>query len=50
MASSEKSLEEMYVNLVLEDEEEEAIIVESTDVAEVRQSFVLVGRLLTEKT
>lgn len=49
MASSEKSLEEMYVNLVLEDEEEEAIIVESTDVAEVRQSFVLVGRLLTEK-
>lgn len=43
------SLEEMYANLVLEDEEEEEIIVEKTDIIELKQTFVLVGRFLTEK-
>lgn len=43
------SLEEMYANLVLDDEEEEEIIVEKTDLIESKQTFVLVGRFLTEQ-
>lgn len=44
-----KSLEEMYADLVLEDEEAAEIIVEKADTIETRQTFVLVGRFLTEK-
>ena len=44
-----KTLDEMYANLVLEDEEEDEIIVKKTDVIEPKQTYVLVGRFLTEK-
>lgn len=49
IASSEKSLEEMYANLIIEDEDEEGIIVANKEVEEPKQTFLLVGRFLTEK-
>lgn len=49
MARAESSLEEMYANLVIEDEEEEEIVVANKEVEEPKQTFVLVGRFLTEK-
>lgn len=44
-----KSMEDMYADLVLEDEKEEEIIVEKTNIRELKQTFVLVGRFLMEK-
>lgn len=49
MACSEKSLEDMYANLALEDEEEEELIVKNNEIVETKQTYVLVGRFLTEK-
>lgn len=49
MARGGESLEEMYANLVIADEEEEEIIVGNKEVVEEKQEFVLVGRFLTEK-
>lgn len=49
MARGGESLEEMYANLAIEDEDEEEIIVGNKEVEEEKQTFVLVGRFLTEK-
>lgn len=47
MARGGESLEEMYNNIVIEDEEE--IIVDNNEVEEQKQTFELVGRFLMEK-
>lgn len=49
MARSEPSLEELYANLALEDEDAGGIIVGNSDVIEAKHSHVLVGKFLTEK-
>ncbi|XP_074327899.1 uncharacterized protein LOC141665815 [Apium graveolens] len=49
MARQEKSLEEMYAGLVLEEEDEGGIVVANTEIVEQRQSYVLIGKFLTEK-
>lgn len=49
MVRSDKSLEEMYASLVIEDGEDEGIILADKEVVESKQMFLLVGRLLTEK-
>lgn len=45
----DSNLEEMYANLVLEDEEDEGVVVANEEIPGKEQSFVLVGRFLTEK-
>lgn len=49
MARHERSLEDMYAGLVLEEEDEGGIIVASTEVVEQKQTYVLIGKFLTEK-
>ncbi|XP_074352060.1 uncharacterized protein At4g02000-like [Apium graveolens] len=49
MARSETLLEEMYANLVIEDEEEEGIIVANQEIVVQKQTYVLVGKFLTDK-
>lgn len=49
MAISQQSLEDLYVNLTLEDEEEGGIIVEKSDALELKHTYVLVGKFLTKK-
>lgn len=49
MANGGETLEEMYANLVIEDEDEAEIIVGNKEVVEEKQTFVLIGRFLTEK-
>lgn len=47
MARSEASLEEMYAKIVIDDEDEDGIV-EANEVVEQKQSYVLVGKFLTE--
>ncbi|KAK1394646.1 hypothetical protein POM88_013702 [Heracleum sosnowskyi] len=49
MARSEIPLEDMYANLVIDDEEDGGIIVASNEVVEQKQTYVLVGKFFTEK-
>lgn len=50
MASTHQNLEEMYARLTLEEEEEEGeVIVGNDEMAKVKETFILVGRFLTEK-
>lgn len=49
MEGSQQSLEELYVNLTLEDEEEGGIIVEKSDALGLKHTYVLVGKFLTKK-
>lgn len=48
-ANMASNLEDMYANLVLEDEED-GVIIANEELPLKEQSFVLVGRFLTEKT
>ncbi|KAL8117463.1 hypothetical protein AgCh_015378 [Apium graveolens] len=48
MVGLERSLEKMYANLVIDDEEEE-LIVTGTEIMEAKQTFVLVRKFLTKK-
>lgn len=50
MASSDKTLEDMYTNLVIRDEEDDGIVVPNEEVVVSKQTYMLVGRFLTEKT
>lgn len=50
MASSDKTLEDMYANLVIGDEEDDGIVVPNEEVVVSKQTYMLVGRFLTEKT
>lgn len=43
------NLEDMYANMVLEDEDEDGVIMTNEELPVKEQSFVLVGRFLTEK-
>ncbi|XP_074327914.1 uncharacterized protein LOC141665829 [Apium graveolens] len=45
----DSNLEEMYANLVLEDEEDEGVVVTNEEIPVKEQSYVLVGRFLIEK-
>lgn len=49
MASSVENLEQMYANLVIEDEDERGVIVANNDVVEHKKTYMLVGKFLTEK-
>lgn len=49
MTHSQQSLEELYANITLEDEEEGGIIVGQNDITEPKETFILVGEFLTEK-
>lgn len=49
MATSKASLEEMYVRLALEDEEEGGILVGEEEVVKIKKSFILIDRFLTDK-
>lgn len=49
MSHSHKSLEELYVNLILEDGDEGEIVVGKNEVTETKLTHVLVGKFLTEK-
>lgn len=49
MARQEKSLEELYAGLVIEEEDEGGIIVANTEVVKQKQTYVLIGKFLTEK-
>lgn len=49
MSRLEASLEEMYANLVIDEEEEDGIVVTNNEVSEQKPSYMLVGKFLTEK-
>lgn len=49
MARMEAPLEEMYAKLVIEDEEGDEVDVSNAGYVEPTQSYVLVGRFLTDK-
>ncbi|KAK1364928.1 hypothetical protein POM88_040489 [Heracleum sosnowskyi] len=49
MASSTINLEEMYARLTLEEEEEGGICIGEAKIVQPKQSFILVGRFLTER-
>lgn len=49
MARMEASLEEMYANLVIEDEDDDGIVVGNAEAVEEKQTYVLVGRFLIDK-
>lgn len=49
MASEPMNLEEMYARLTLEEEEESGLVVEGEAERKQQQTFVLIGKLLTEK-
>lgn len=49
MASSRENLEEMYSRLALEEEEEGEVLMMEGDVSRDKQTFILVGRFLTER-
>lgn len=49
MANNQGSLEDMYAQLILEDEEEGGILVGSDEVRQATSTFILVGRFLTDK-
>lgn len=49
MATSSSSLEDLYARLAPEEEDEEGVIVSEGEVWKNQETFVLVGRFLTEK-
>lgn len=49
MAGQEKSLEEMYAGLIIDEEDEGGIVVARGEAVEQRQAYVLIGKFLTEK-
>lgn len=49
MASSQQNLEEMYARLTLEEEDEGGMLVGDEEVDNDKQTFLLVGRFLTER-
>ncbi|XP_074322934.1 uncharacterized protein LOC141659900 [Apium graveolens] len=49
MARSQASLEDMYANLVIKEEEEDEIVVANNEVVEQKPTYMLVGKFLTEK-
>lgn len=49
MARNGEALEDMYARLVIEDETEGCIVVANSEVVEQKESYVLVGKFLTEK-
>lgn len=49
MARQEKSLEDMYAGLVIDEEDEGGIVVANTEIVEQKQTYVLIGKFLTEK-
>lgn len=49
MEHGKQSLEELYGNLTIEGEDEDGIIVGNEGVERTKESFVLIGRFLTEK-
>lgn len=49
MAQSKTPLDELYANMLIEDKEEGRLIIRGKEVAETKQTFVLVGRFLVEK-
>lgn len=42
-------MEEMYANLVIEDEDDDGIVVGNAEAVEEKQTYVLVGRFLIDK-
>lgn len=44
-----QSLDELYANLTIEDEEDGGIIIRNEEIKSCKESFVLVGRFITEK-
>ncbi|KAL8134234.1 hypothetical protein AgCh_009330 [Apium graveolens] len=46
----EASFEKIYANLIAEDEEDEGIVIKHLEDIEVKQSYVMVGRFLIEKS
>lgn len=49
MDQSQVSLDDLYAKLAIDDEEEGGVIVQSGEIEQVKESFILVGRFLTEK-
>lgn len=49
MASSHQNLEKMYARLALEEEDEGGVVIGDDEVDVNKQTFVLVGRFLTDK-
>lgn len=49
MARNGDSLEDMYAKLVLEEDDEEGVIVPNNEIVVQQQSYVLIGRFLTER-
>lgn len=49
MARCQGSLEQLCVNITIEDEEEGGIVVTNNEIVEQKQTYVLVGKFLTEK-
>lgn len=49
MESNQPSLEKLYVRLTIEKEEESGIVVGTTAEPETKESFILVGRFITDK-
>ncbi|XP_074352981.1 uncharacterized protein At4g02000-like [Apium graveolens] len=50
MARIDEPLEEMYANLVIEDEEMDEIVIANNTITEQKTTFMLMGKFLTEKT
>lgn len=49
MEGQGKSLEEMYADLVIDEDDEGGIIVANSEVVQQKQTFILIGKFLTEK-
>ncbi|KAL8148422.1 hypothetical protein AgCh_005694 [Apium graveolens] len=49
MEGQGKSLEELHADLVIDDEDEGGIIVANSEVVQQKQTYVLIGKFLTEK-
>lgn len=49
MGSTSTNLEEVYSRLTLEEEDEGGVIIGEAEIQPIKQSFVLVGRFLTER-
>ncbi|XP_074337384.1 uncharacterized protein LOC141674572 [Apium graveolens] len=50
MENQQSNLNELYAKLTIEDEEEGGVIVGQADIAQIKESYVLIGRFLTEKS
>lgn len=49
MAQSQQSSEDLYAKLTVEDEEKRGIIIGKNEIVESKQTYVLVGKFVTEK-